>query len=132
VAGAVKKHLNPPLGDLGKQNTQYRVTTMELQPIQNVIYEIREQRIMLDFDLAKMYAVPTGRLNEAVKRNLKQYIEEVFTDYNDIHEDTLVQLEKINRTLAEMQVKNRLTAKPHHRIGFFTEEQRNNKEDIIE
>lgn len=87
---------------------------------------------MLDFDLAKMYAVPTGRLNEAVKRNLKQYIEEVFTDYNDIHEDTLVQLEKINRTLAEMQVKNRLTAKPHHRIGFFTEEQRNNKEDIIE
>ncbi|MCL2327236.1 MAG: ORF6N domain-containing protein [Bacteroidetes bacterium] len=73
----------------------------------------------------------TSELEREVKE-LKQYIEEVFTDYNDINEDTRVQLEQINTALAEMQVQNRLPAKPRRRIGFFTEEQRKNKEDMIE
>ena len=30
---------------------------MELQPIQSKIYEIRGQRVMLDFDLAELYQV---------------------------------------------------------------------------
>lgn len=34
---------------------------------------------------------------------LKNYIEEAFTDYNDINEDTRTQLELINQTLAELQ-----------------------------
>jgi len=52
-------------------------------------------------------------------RELKQYIEEVFTDYNDINEDTRMQLELINETLAELQVKNRELNKPRKRIGFI-------------
>ena len=168
----------------------------QLQVIQNKIYEIRGQKVMLDRDLAEMYGVPTKVLNQAVKRNierfpedfmfqlsseetqewrsqfvtsnsikmgvrrnpyaftelgvamlssvlssktavqinmgimrafvavrqmislpssgtlaglqlevkeLKAYIEEVFADYNDINEDTRVQLELINQTLAELQ-----------------------------
>jgi len=59
-------------------------------------------------------------------RELKEYIEDVFTDYNDINEDTRLKLEQINLTLAEMQGQNRLPNKPRHRIGFFTEEQRKN------
>jgi hypothetical protein len=39
------------------------------QNIQNKILEIRGERVMLDRDLALMYGVPTGRLNEQVKRN---------------------------------------------------------------
>lgn len=196
---------------------------MNLLPIENLIYEIRGQRVMMDFDLAMLYEVETRVLNQAVKRNirrfpedfmfqltkdewqnlisqfvtsswggirkmpfafteqgvamlsgllnsnvaidanirimrtfvfvrqfvanlpvgeekewqsemreLKQYIEDVFTDYNDINEDTRLQLEQINRTLAEMQVQSRLLNKPRQRIGFFTEEQRKNKENIIE
>ena len=35
-------------------------------------------------------------------QNLKAYIEEVFTDLNDINEDTRIQLELINQTLAEL------------------------------
>ncbi len=42
---------------------------MDLQVIQNRIYEIRGQRIMLDFDLAELYEVETRVLNQAVKRN---------------------------------------------------------------
>ena len=200
---------------------------MDLLPIENKIYEIRGHRVMLDFDLAKLYEVETRVLNQAVKRNirrfpsdfmfqltidewqnlmmssqfvmtshnkrpktaipfafteqgvamlsgllnsdvaidanvrimrafvavrqfvgnlpineekalraemqeLKQYIEDVFTDYNDINEDTRLQLEQINLTLAEMQTRNRLPGKPRRKIGFFTEEQRQSNEDIIE
>jgi hypothetical protein len=42
---------------------------MELQIIQDKIYEIRGQKVMLDFDLAEMYKVETKRLNESVRRN---------------------------------------------------------------
>ena len=46
---------------------------MELQVIQNKIYEIRGQRVMLDFDLAEMYEVETKVLKQAVRRNLKRF-----------------------------------------------------------
>ena len=177
---------------------------MNLLPIENLIYEIRGQKVMLDFDLATTYGVETAQLKRAVRRNierfegedfmfeltkkeweslrcqfgisnrggirympfaftelgvamlssvlnsdtaiqanrkimrafvvvrqliqnppivevqdwqsemqeLKQYIEDVFNDYNDINEDTRLQLEQINITLAELQVKNRLPYKP--------------------
>ena len=41
--------------------------------IQNRIYEKRAQRVMLDFDLAKLYEVETKVLNQAVKRNFKRF-----------------------------------------------------------
>jgi hypothetical protein len=46
---------------------------MELQIIQNKIYEIRGYKIMLDFDLAELYDVPTKTLNQAVKRNIQRF-----------------------------------------------------------
>jgi len=185
---------------------------MELEPIQNKIYEIRGYKIMLDFDLAEIYGTETKRLKEQVRRNierfpddfmfevtrneynslrsqiatleigrgkyskylpfafteqgvamlssvlnskiaiaanirimrafvavrqlilnppvnevkelqnevreLKQYMEDVFTDYNDINEDTRLQLELINETLAELQTKNKELNKPRTPIGF--------------
>jgi len=45
----------------------------EIQTIQNKIYEIRGQRVMLDRDLAELYQVTTGNLNKAVKRNIKRF-----------------------------------------------------------
>ncbi len=46
---------------------------MQLKKIETRIYEIRGQKIMLDFDLAELYEVPTKSLNLAVKRNLKRF-----------------------------------------------------------
>jgi len=182
---------------------------MELEPIQNRIYELRGCKVMLDFHLAEAYQVETRRLNESVKRNIKRfpsdfmfqltkeewkilmsqiatsswggtrklpyafteqgvamlsgllnsdvaitanirimrafvavrqlilnppineakelqqefkkfqkYIEDVFADYNDINEDTRLQLELINKTLAELQTKNKELNKPRNPIGF--------------
>ena len=41
--------------------------------IQNLIYEIRGQKVMFDSDLAALYQVQTKVLNQAVKRNLKRF-----------------------------------------------------------
>ncbi len=43
---------------------------MEIEILQQKIYEIRGQRVMLDYDLAELYEVETRVLNQAVKRNL--------------------------------------------------------------
>lgn len=48
---------------------------MDIQIIQNEIYEIRGQRVMLDRDLAELYGVTTGNLNKAVKRNIERFPE---------------------------------------------------------
>ncbi|MDF9828678.1 ORF6N domain-containing protein [Parabacteroides sp. PF5-6] len=178
--------------------------------IQQQIYEIRDQRVMLDFDLAAIYGIETKQLKRSVRRNperfegedfmfeltreewanlrcqfgssswggsryapfaftehgvamlssvlhspaaieinrgiirafvavrqqlatppvdrytelqadlmaLKAYIEEVFTDYNDINEDTRMQLELINESLAELQADRKLTATSRRPIGY--------------
>lgn len=46
---------------------------MELQIIQNKIYEIRGLRVMLDFDLAELYEIETRRLKEQVRRNINRF-----------------------------------------------------------
>lgn len=47
-----------------------------IQSIQNRIYEIRGERVMLDRDLAALYEVETKRLKEAVNRNIKRFPED--------------------------------------------------------
>lgn len=51
-------------------------------------------------------------------QELKEYIEEVFSDYNDVNEDTRMQLELINETLAQLQVKNKEFNKRRRPIGY--------------
>jgi hypothetical protein len=49
---------------------------MEDLPIENInskIYEIREEKVMLDSDLASLYGITTGNLNKAVSRNLERF-----------------------------------------------------------
>ena len=48
----------------------------ELETIRSRIHEIRGARVMLDFDLAKMYGVETRVLNQAVKRNIERFPED--------------------------------------------------------
>jgi hypothetical protein len=191
---------------------------MELTLIQSKIFEIRGQKVMLDFDLAEMYGVETSQLKRSVRRNierfegddfmfevtreelsrcqigtlnkgrgsnikylpfaftelgvsllssvlnsktaieinrnimrafvavrklilappadrltelqkeiqvLKEYIEEVFSDYNDINEDTQMQLELISLTLAELQANKITVETPRKPIGFRKTEDSN-------
>ena len=60
----------------------------------------------------------TTMLQQELKE-LKEYIEEVFADYNDINDDTRLQLELINKTLAELQLQKRLSDRPYNPVGFI-------------
>ena len=62
-----------------------------LQLIQSKIYEIRGQKVMLDFDLAEMYCVETKRLKEAVRRNIDRFE----------GDDFMFELTKNNRTFKD-------------------------------
>ena len=46
---------------------------MDLQVIQNKIFEVRGCRVMLDFHLAELYQVETRALKQAVKRNIARF-----------------------------------------------------------
>jgi hypothetical protein len=48
-------------------------TIMQLQVIQNKIYELRGQKVIFDFDLAELYQVDTKVFNQAVKRNMDRF-----------------------------------------------------------
>jgi hypothetical protein len=93
-------------------------------------------KIMRAFVAVRQFAIstPVSEMQEwqIEMQELKQYIEDVFADYNDINEDTRLQFEQINIAIAEMQVRNRLSDKPRRRIGFHTEEQIKNNKNIIE
>ncbi len=62
---------------------------------------------------------PLKRLSTLEKdfNALKQDLEEIFADYNDINEDTRAQLEAINLTLAELQAKPKAPAR--RPVGFI-------------
>ena len=63
---------------------------------------------------------PTDKITEIQQeiKELKEYIEKAFTDYNDINEDPRMQLELINQTIAELQSKKAFNDKLRPRIGL--------------
>ena len=64
---------------------------------------------------------PTDKLTELQSEvaELKKYVEEILSDQNDINEETAMQLELINQSLAELQMKKRREEKPRNPIGFI-------------
>jgi ORF6N domain len=51
-------------------------TYAPVRRIEDLIFLVRGQRVMLDSDLAKIYGVTTGQLNQAVKRNTSRFPED--------------------------------------------------------
>lgn len=51
-----------------------------IQSIQNRIYEIKGERVMLDRDLATLYEVETRVFNQAVKRNINRFPKDFMFD----------------------------------------------------
>lgn len=62
---------------------------MEIEVIQNKIFEIRGQKVMLDFDLALLYSVENKRLKEAVRRNPNRFPEDFMFELSKIEYDSL-------------------------------------------
>ena len=62
---------------------------MQLQIIQNKIYQIRGERVMLDFDLAELYEVETRVLKQAVRRNLDRFPDDFMFELSKEEYDNL-------------------------------------------
>ena len=62
---------------------------MQLQTIQSRIYEVRGQKVMLDFDLAELYETETKRLKEAVRRNIARFPDDFMFELTKSEFDSL-------------------------------------------
>ena len=85
----------------------------DLQLIQNKIYEIRGQRVMLDRDLAEMYGVTTSALNQAVKRNAQRFPEEFMFQMTDV---------EVENWKSQIVISNSITRGLRHKPYVFTEQ----------
>ena len=56
-------------------NNGYTITELNKEIIKSLIHEIRGQKVMLDFDLAKIYGYDTRSFNQQVKRNVNKFPE---------------------------------------------------------
>jgi ribosomal protein S20 len=78
-----------------------------IRSIQNRIYEIRGERVMLDSDLAALYESETKLLNKAVKRNIKRFPKDfMFQLSNDEFEELRFQIETSKMSTNSMNPKN--------------------------
>jgi ORF6N domain len=62
---------------------------MEIEVIQNKIYEIRGYKVMLDYDLALLYGAENKRLKESVRRNLNRFPSDFMFELNKEEYDSL-------------------------------------------
>jgi len=63
---------------------------LEIEYIQNRIFSIRGEQVMIDKDLAELYEVAVKRLNEQVRRNINRFPIELRFQLNDIEKSKLV------------------------------------------
>jgi hypothetical protein len=83
---------------------------MEIQFIQQQIYEVRGMKVMLDYDLANLYGVQTKNLNLAVKRNIKRFPEDFMFELNKDEWDSLrLQIETSNQRGGNRYLPNAFT-----------------------
>ncbi len=85
----------------------------DLQTIQNKIYEIRGQRVMLDRDLAELYQVSTSALNQAVKRNIERFPADFMFQLSD---------EEIENWKSQIVITKSITMGLRHKPFAFTEQ----------
>jgi len=78
---------------------------MNLTIIQQKIFEVRRQKVMLDFDLAALYEVETRALNQAIKRNSESFPDDFMfrltaKEWDEISSSQIVMMESVpkNRT----------------------------------
>ena len=67
------------------------IELIPLERIQNSIFLIRGEKVLIDSDLAELYGVTTGNLNKAVKRNLERFPPDFVFQLTDEEENLIFQ-----------------------------------------
>jgi ORF6N domain len=95
-----------------------------IKSIQNRIYELRGERVMLDFDLASLYEVETRVLNQSVKRNLKRFPGDfMFQLKPGEFEQLRFQIDALNKDMSSQIVMTYPSRRPNTALPYaFTEQ----------
>lgn len=81
--------------------------------IQNIIYDIRGVKVMLDYDLAAIYGVETRTLNQAVKRNIERFPPDFMFRLTEEEWDALAQSGMISQIVISLLSKRKKTSPPY-------------------
>jgi hypothetical protein len=100
---------------------RYPILPKDLDIIQ-VEYEQYQKSLRVHFTQKGNDLVEISRELQSEVRELKHDMDEILADQNDINEDTRMQLELVNQTLAELQTDKQLSDKPRRRVGFHRDE----------
>lgn len=84
---------------------------MELQLIQQKIYEIRGMKVMLDFDLASLYEVETKVLKQAVRRNINRFPPDFMFELTTEEANTLI-INRRSQSVTSLEKKIKYTSAP--------------------
>lgn len=95
-----------------------------IQSIQNKIYEIRGERVMVDFDLAALYEVEARVLNQAVKRNIKRFPQDFMFQLTSAEvEDLRAQIDFMQQEISSQIVTTYPSRRPNKALPYaFTEQ----------
>jgi phage regulator Rha-like protein len=97
-----------------------------IQKIENTIYEIRGQKVMLDYDLAQLYEVETRVMNQAVKRNIVRFPEDfmfslTLLEWETLKSQIVVSLEKANSNSSQIVMSSKKNRGKTYLPYAFTE-----------
>ena len=81
--------------------------------IENIIYDVRGVKVMLDYDLAAIYGVETRTLNQAVKRNIERFPEDFMFRLTEEEWNTLIQSGMISQIVISSLNKRKKTSPPY-------------------
>ena len=95
-----------------------------IQSIQNRIYELRGERVMLDRDLAILYEIETRVLNQSVKRNIKRFPDDFMFQLTQFEfEEIKSQLEQNANSMSSQIVMTSVNKRPNSSLPYaFTEQ----------
>ncbi len=71
------------------------VFKLDSEAIKSIIYEIRGQKVMLDFDLAKIYGYETKKFNQQVKRNSDKFPNDLMFQLTDFELNIILRSQNV-------------------------------------
>lgn len=82
------------IGGIFMTDEDFKELELTQESIKSMIYIVRGQRVMFDFDLARIYGYETKTFNQQVKRNIKRFDEDFYFQISKTEFESLLKLQK--------------------------------------
>lgn len=99
---------------MSKQKTDIEIIELTEENIESLVYTIRGVKVMLDFDLARIYGYETKRFNEQVKNNIEKFPDDFMFELTKAETETVLRSKK--------STTNELSSKRRYNPYAFTEQ----------